>query len=175
MRRLMLTAALMLAIPVGAHASLESLTKDAKDGKSVAFVMQQAKAEGTPVDTLLAELIKAGVVRAENIKDSVAAATKADPVRAGAIVTVALSSFKSQAAAILKAAYANAPAQAAQIAASAKAASVSDKVVATAQAAAQAEATSPGLVKTTASSNINVAPFSTPSAGGGGGGSASPN
>lgn len=174
MRRLMFAAALMLAVPVGAHASLESLTKEAKDGKSVALVMQQAKAEGTPVDTLLAELVKAGVVRADNIKDAVASAAKADPARVGAILTVALSSFKSQAAAILKAAYANAPAQTSQIAASAKAAGVSDKVVAAAQAAAQADANQ-GMIKTTSNTNINVAPFNTPNSGGGGGGSASPN
>lgn len=173
MRRLMFAAALMLAVPVGAHASLESLAKDAKNGTSVAYVMQQAKAEGTPVDTLLAELIKNGVVRGENIKDAVAAAAKADPARVGATLTVALSSFKPQAAAILKAAYTNAPDQASQIAASAKAAGISDKVVAAAQKAAADAAT--GLNRTTSQSNINVAPFSTPNSGGGGGGSASPN
>jgi hypothetical protein len=172
MRRLMFAAALMLAIPVGAHASLESLTKEAKAGtKSVALVMQQAKEEGTPVDSLLAELVKEGVVRTDNIEDSVAAATKADPTRVGAIVTVALSNFKAAAADILVAAYSNAPAQSAQIASSAKAAGVSDKVVADAQTASKSN---PGMIKTTASSNINVAPFSSPSTSGGGG-SASPN
>ena len=174
MRRLTLALSLLLALPVGAYASPDSLTKAAKEGKSVEFVMQQAKEEGTPVDSLLAELVKAGVVNAGNIKDAVAAATRADPARVGAIVTVALTNFKSQAANILKAANANAPDQASQIAASAKSAGISDKVVAAAQAAAKSDAEK-GLNKTSSSNNISVAPFSTPNAGGGGGGSASPN
>ena len=184
MRSLTLALSLLLALPVSAYASPDSLTKAAKEGKSVEFVMQQAKEEGTPVESLLAELVKAGVVNAGNIKDAVAAATRADPARVGAIVTVALTNFiatlqkdkraVSQAANILKAANANAPDQAAQIASSAKSAGISDKVVAAAQAAAKSDAEK-GLNKTSSSNNISVAPFSTPNAGGGGGGSASPN
>lgn len=177
--RNVLLAVSLLSLTAGAHASLQSLVKAAKDGQSVEAVMKQANAESAPVDTLLADLIKAGVIRGENIADAVAAAVKATPARAGAVVTVALSSFPTHAQGILKAAFSNAPAQASQIAASAKAAGVDEKVVTAAQTAALASTgkNPTGAGTTTSSSNISVSPFTSPNSGGGGGGGleASPN
>ncbi len=174
MRHLVLAVSL-LSFTAGAHASLQSLVKAAKDGQPIASVMQQAKAENTAVDTLLADLIKAGVVSAKNVADAVAAAIAAAPERAGALVTVALSNFPTHATGILKSAFSAAPAKASEITAAAKAAGVDAKVVTAAQTAAQATAKAPSAT-TPSPSNISVSPFSAPSAGGGGGGgSASPN
>lgn len=178
MRHLVLAVSL-LSFTAGAHASLESLVKAAKDGQPIASVMQQAKAENTAVDTLLADLIKAGVVSAKNVADAVAAAIAAAPERAGALVTVALSNFPTSAPAILSSAFAAAPGKAREITAAAKTAGVSDLAVMAARSQARSLALgSPtlGVSPEAGASAITVAPFSGPSAGGGGGGgSASPN
>lgn len=179
MRHLVLAVSL-LSFTAGAHASLQSLVKAAKDGQPIASVMQQAKAENTAVDTLLADLIKAGVVSAKNVADAVAAAIAAAPERAGALVTVALSNFPTSAPAILSSAFGAAPEKASQITAAAKAANISDRVISIAEREGDFQAQRRRMqsisATTGAPANISVSPFSGPSAGGGGGGgSASPN
>lgn len=172
MRRLILALALLFVVPLEASASLQSLVQSAKQGSSLEAVMKQAKKEKAPVDQLLKDLVAAGVVNADNLAEAVAEAIKADPASAGSIVSVALRVKSADQAAVLKAAFTAAPAQASQIEAAAKDAGVDAKVIATASAKTAAK---PGVGGS--SSPASTGTVSAPAAGGGGGGSstASPN
>lgn len=172
MRRLILALALLIVVPLEASASLQSLVQSAKQGASLEAVMTQAKKEKAPVDQLLKDLVAAGVVNADNLAEAVAEAIKADPASAGSIVSVALRVKSADQAAVLKAAFAAAPAQASQIETAAKDAGVDAKVIAAASAKTAAKPAVGGN-----SSPASTGTVSAPSSGGGGGGSstASPN
>ena len=173
MRRLILALSLLFVVPLEASASLQSLVLSAKQGSSLEAVMQQAKKEKAPVDQLLKDLVAAGVVNADNLAEAVSEAIKADPASAGSIVSVALRVKSADQAAVLKAAFAAAPAQASQIEAAAKDAGVDAAVITAASAKTAAKPVVGGT-----SSPASTGTVSAPSAGGGGGGgssTASPN
>lgn len=174
MRRLILALSLLFVVPLEASASLQSLVQSAKQGSSLEAVMQQAKKEKAPVDQLLKDLVAAGVVNADNLAEAVAEAIKADPASAGSIVSVALRVKSADQAAVLKAAFAAAPAQATKIEAAAKEAGVEATVIAAASAKTAAKPVVGGT-----SSPASTGTVSAPAAGGGGGGggssTASPN
>lgn len=170
MRRLILALSLLFVVPLEASASLQSLVQSAKQGVSLEAVMKQAKKEKAPVDQLLKDLVAAGVVNADNLAEAVSEAIKADPASAGSIVSVALRVKSADQAAVLKAAFTAAPAQASQIEAAAKDAGVDAKVITAASAKA---APKPGVSSTSTPAASGT--VSAPAAGGGGGGGASPN
>ena len=84
-------------------ARTSALVASAKSGMPLSVVMQQAAAAGVPVDGMLKELIRSGVVTPANLKAAVTAAAQWQPTKADSVVQVAMANGLAPADAVVAA------------------------------------------------------------------------